>query len=72
MEREKRIREMAERVAHGHIKIEDALNDVWDDGFKVASDKAYSFIKNRTPENEREGLVVDYIKVMLSRKERKE
>lgn len=65
MEREKKIRELADALRPSHTKIEekieDALCDAWNRGFKLAIDKAFAFILERTPEDEREQLAIDFI-----------
>lgn len=63
--REKRIKELADAVAYGHMTIDDVLNEAWNEGYKAASDRAYAAIKERTPESEREQLAIDYIRAMI-------
>lgn len=63
--REKRIKELADAVAHGHMTIDDVLNETWNEGYKAASDRAYAVIRERIPESEREQLAIDYIRAMI-------
>lgn len=64
MEREERIRELADAVSHGEKTIGDVLDEAWDMGSRDASDRAFAFVKGRTPESEREELAIDYIRAM--------
>lgn len=56
-----KIKELIENVNKGHITLETALDDAYNFGYKEAFDKAYEFIKQRTPEDELEQMSYDII-----------
>lgn len=64
MDWKEKINELLEATKDS-MPVKEALYDAFYLGFRMASDKAYEFIKDRTPEEQIEQMSADYIKSMI-------